>query len=317
MPGEKTLAAAPGSGATDTSADSAAAAPQTSGTVTAEDIEIAERKLAAAQASLAAARANLDNAKFNLQQAKDEAAKRTVTAPADGVVTTLNVQEGATLGSTGTSGTTRAQTTGQAADTAGQAAGGAAQSSGVALTIVNPRSISAVIQLNEVDVPQIEVGQKATLTFDALPDLTLAGRVTVVDLSGTVNQGVVTYNVTIVPDSPDDRVRAGMTTSASIVTAVRPDVLLVPVGAVKTAGGGGSYVQVLVNGQPQQRSVEVGLANDTSTEITAGLQPGEAVVVQTINPNTTASTAQSGGFGLPGGGGMRIPGAGGFGGAGR
>ncbi|MCZ7664300.1 MAG: HlyD family efflux transporter periplasmic adaptor subunit [Thermoleophilia bacterium] len=293
------------------SSDTGSVAAQSVSTPTAADIEVAEKKLAAAQASLSASQANLQTAEHNLEQAQADAAARTVEAPTNGVITELNVVEGGTIGSTSSSSTAA-----RAATTAAETTASSSTSSGTALTIADPRSISVVVQLMETDVAQIEVGQKTTLSFDALPDLTLAGKVTAVDLIGTVNQGVVTYNVTVVPDSRDDRVRAGMTSYASIVTAVGQDVLLVPSSAVKTATGGGSYVEVMVNGAIQQRTVTAGLSSDTSVEIASGLQEGEEVVTQTINPNSTQTQSQTNGFGL-GGGGVRIPGAGGFPGGGR
>lgn len=284
------------------SGDTSATTAQASNTVTDTDITVAGKKLAAAEASLASAQGNLQTAEYNLEQARIDAASRTVTAPADGVITQLNVAEGASLGSTSTG------TSGGASGTSGAAADSAGSSSGAALTIVDPHSISAVVQLMESDIPQIEVGQKATLTFDAVPDLTLTGKVTAMDLIGTNTQGVVTFNVTVTPDSRDDRIRAGMTSYASIVTAVRQDVVLVPSGAVKTGTSGGSYVEVLVNGVPEQRDVTIGLSGDTQIEIASGLRAGDEVVTQTIDPNTTATTTGSGGgFGIGG----AFPGAGG------
>lgn len=291
--------AGPGGGTT--TATTASTGQQTAA-VTEDDLEIAEKQVAAAQASLAAARANLTNADFSLQQAKATADERTVTAPAAGTITVLSAQEGLSLGSS-SAGTSSSQAS-------GAGAGSGAQSSQSAVTIVDPGSISVVVQLNEVDIPQVKVGQKTTLTFDALPDLTLTGAVTVVDVAGTVSQGVVTYNVTVVPDTVPDQVRAGMTASASIVTNVHQDVVLVPSAAVKTDTNGGSYVQLLVNGTPQQRTVEVGLTNDTSTEIVTGLAAGDRVVTQTVDPNATQTTLRSGQGGFGGAGGF-LPGGGG------
>ena len=285
----------------DTNASGGANTVQAASAVTSTDITVAEKKLAAAEASLAAAQGGLQTAKYNLERAQADAAARTVTAPADGVITDLNILEGASLGST-TGGTTGGNqgATGVAASVTGS-------SSGAALTIVDPRSIGVLVQLTESDIPQIEVGQKATLTFDAFPDLTLTGKVSAMDLIGTNNQGVVTFSVTVAPDAPDDRVRAGMTGYASIVTAVRQDVLLVPTGALKTADGGGSYVEVLVDGAPERRTVTAGLSGDTQVEIQSGLQTGDEVVTQTIDPNATQTQTGTGGFGIGGG----FPGAGG------
>lgn len=274
---------------------------QTSSTPTDEDIEIAEQKLAAARIQTEVAYDNLEIAEYNLEQAEAAAAARTVTAPGDGVVTALNVADGDSYGSAGgSSGGDAASGGGGAASTSGSTG-----SSSSALTIVDPTAISAEVQLNEVDVPAVAVDQKATLTVDALPDLTMVGKVTAVDLIGAVEQGVVSFTVTIAPDTAHEQIRAGMTTAATIITEVQQDVLLVPSSAVRSSSDGTRYVEVLVNGVPEQVSIEVGLTDGTSTEIVSGLEEGQEVVVQTTGGSSTATTdsQQNGGFGFPGGGG--------------
>jgi HlyD family secretion protein len=185
----------------------------------------------------------------------------------------------------------------------------------------------AEISLNEVDVATVKVGQKATLTFDAVPDLTIAGQVAEVDTVGTVSQGVVTYTVKISFDTQDNRVKPGMSVSAAIVTETKPNVLLVPNSAVKSQGGM-SYVEivegddrntalaanatgVILKNTPRRQQVEIGTASDEFTEVTSGLKEGDVIVTRTIQPTaakTTQTQQQSGGLripGLTGGGGGR------------
>jgi len=166
--------------------------------------------------------------------------------------------------------------------------GDAVSSGAVAVTIITPQSITK-IPFNEIDISKIKEGQKATLTFDAIDSLTLVGQVTAIDTLGTVTQGVVNYNVTVAFDAQNTLVKPGMSVTASIITDVKQDVLTVPNSAVKTAGTQ-KYVQVLVDGAPVQKNVEVGLSNDTDTEITSGLNEGDNVVTQTIT-STAAKTA--------------------------
>lgn len=194
---------------------------------------------------------------------------------------------------------------------------------GTAVTLITTQRM-AQISLNEVDVAKIAVGQKVTLTFDAIEGLGITGEVADIDTLGTVSQGVVTYNVKITFDTQDERVKPGMSVSAAIITNVKQDILLVSNSAVK-AQGNSSYVEMLAErqtGSPdpqgvlsasplQQKSVQVGLSNDTSTEIVSGLSEGDQIVVRTITPTvTSASTAPS----LLGGGGNRGGGGGGIGG---
>jgi len=176
-------------------------------------------------------------------------------------------------------------------------------SGGAVATLVTKKQM-AEISLNEVDVAKIKVDQKATLTFDAVENLTLSGKVLEVDTLGTVTQGVVTYGVKIGLDTQDSRVKPGMSVSAAIITNVKQDVLLIPNAAVKSNGG--QYVEVLENNIPRNQTVETGLSNDTMTEIISGLKEGDKVITQTITASVaTATQTQSSSFRIPGMGGGR------------
>ncbi|PJE58979.1 MAG: hypothetical protein COU83_00845 [Candidatus Portnoybacteria bacterium CG10_big_fil_rev_8_21_14_0_10_40_22] len=176
-------------------------------------------------------------------------------------------------------------------------------------TIITKQRI-AEISLNEVDVAKIKVSQKVNLTFDAVSDLNLTGIVAEVDPLGTATQGVVSYNIKIIFDAQDDRVKPGMSVTASIITDVRQDVLMVPNAAIKSQGST-NYVEVLADElatnqlsasalsssgitsatPPKQQAVEIGLSNDSMTEIISNLQIGDRVVTRTIAPTTSQSQA--------------------------
>lgn len=187
-------------------------------------------------------------------------------------------------------------------------------SSGTTLVTLIADQQVANVSLNETDVAKIKIGQKATLAFDAIDNLIITGEVSSIDLIGTVSQGVVSYNVKIVFDTQDDRIKAGMSVSAAIITNTDVDVLYVPNEAVKTQGTQ-SYVQVLVNGAPVRKTVVVGLANDTDTEIVSGINEGDLVVTQTITSSTAAKTTTTSATSVLGGSALRGV-AGGGGGAG-
>jgi HlyD family secretion protein len=102
----------------------------------------------------------------------------------------------------------------------------------------------AEITLNEVDIANIQVGQPVMLTFDAVDGVTATGTVASVDLVGTVSQGVVSYTTQIAFNIDDARIKPGMSVSATIITKDKPNVLLVPVNAVKTKNGQ-KYVEVV------------------------------------------------------------------------
>ena len=133
---------------------------------------------------LQAERVSIATEEQNLQNLKNTLANYVVTAPFDGMIASVAVQ---------------------LHDTAG---------SGSAAAVLITKQKIAKLSLNEVDVAKIALDDKVTLTFDAIPDLTIAGSVSEIDPVGTVSQGVVTYNVKIVFDSIDDRVKPGMSVPA-------------------------------------------------------------------------------------------------------
>lgn len=179
--------------------------------------------------------------------------------------------------------------------------------SGVAMATIITRQRIAEILLNEVDAAKTKIGDKARLTFDAIDGLSISGKVAEIDTLGAVSQGVVTYKVKIVFDSQDESVKSGMSVNAAIITNVKTDVLTVPNSAVKIDAHGGSYVQVLdMAGKPQNLAVEIGMSNDTDTEIAGGLNEGDRVITKIITAAANTAAGQTGAAG-----GLRIPGFGG------
>lgn len=236
---------------------------------------------------------DIDSQNINLQQAQNTYDNYFIRAPFDGLLARLSVRATDSV-------------------SAGTVIG----------TLVSTKKIT-IITLNEVDVEKVKVGQKAKLTFDAIDGLRVDGTVTTVDLVGTVTSGVVNYNVEISLDTQDDRVKSGMSVTASIITNEKQDILVVPNSAVKTQGKNiyvemfttpltvvkGSTSGTVSNVAPTQKKVEVGISNDTITEIVSGLNEGDQVVTRTISSTTAKTTAAATPslFGNTGGGGTRIP----------
>ncbi|MDO8555204.1 MAG: efflux RND transporter periplasmic adaptor subunit [bacterium] len=178
--------------------------------------------------------------------------------------------------------------------------------SATAVATMVTRQKLAEISLNEVDVSKIKIGQKTTITFDAVEGLSITGKVVEIDTVGTVTQGVVTYNVKLGFDTQDDRIKPGMSASANIITDVKQDVIVAPNSAVKSQNGA-SYVEIFDNALtaaqnnqgvvsptlPRQQMVETGISNDTSTEIISGLTEGEQIVTRTISANSTQTAQQA------------------------
>ena len=186
------------------------------------------------------------------------------------------------------------------------------------------------ISLNEIDIANVKIGQKATITFDAVEGLTITGEILEVDSLGTVSQGVVTYGITIGFDTQDEKVKPGMTASAAIITDAKQNVLIIPNSAVKSAGGA-NYVEVpgivsnasqllanvanstgiALDVPPQQKTVEIGVANDSFTEIISGLQEGDVIITRTVTAPSTQTTTQGNSL-FPVGGTRSNTGGGGF-----
>lgn len=253
---------------------------------------LADKVAPADNATVLSAQASVKQAQASLISAQTNYSNTRITAPFDGVVAALSMSRG----DQASSGTTVA-------------------------TLTTTQKV-AEISLNEVDAAKVKVGQKVTLTFSAIDGLTVTGSVGEADLIGTVTQNVVSFKVKILFDTQDDRVKPGMSASASIITDVKQDVLMAPSAAVKT-NGGQSYVQALVNGSPVQHNVTVGISNDTDTEISGDIKEGDEVVTQTITATAakTSTTQQSSilqGLGGGGAAGRATGGGTGFGGgAGR
>jgi len=209
-------------------------------------------------------------------------------------------------------------------------------SSGTTLGTVITNQEIATLTLNEVDVSKIQIGDKATLSFDAVSGLTLVGTVATIDPVGTVSSGVVNYTVTVSLDTQDPRIKSGMSVTADIQTAIADNVLEVPSSAIKTSGTN-SYVLVPSAAAPSTATtptttgiqtqgvslptpptevpVQIGITDGTNTEITSGLTAGQTIVIKTITATTTAAkTTTTAAPSLLGGATTR--GAGGFGGGG-
>lgn len=237
---------------------------------------------------------DLRSAQLSIRQKQEALADYSIRAPFAGTIASLDVKVGNTVGN----------------------------NTAIATLITDQKL--AEVSLNEVDAAKVHVGDKVTLTFDAIEDLTLTGQVAEVATLGEVEQGVVSYTVKIGFDTQDERVKSGMTVTAAIQTDTSPDVLVVPASAIKTQNGT-TYVQVFdspfddtggnqgvtSDALPQSVPVEIGLSDDTNTEILSGLEEGQQVVVRTVAASPTTATTQSapsllGGAGGGGGGGMRV-----------
>jgi HlyD family secretion protein len=236
----------------------------------------------AAAPDIAAAKAGVVQAQTAVATAQHNLDLATLKAPFDGVVEAVNVQPGGIVSATT-----------------------------AALTLVDRSRLHVDINLSETDAARVAVGQPVALTFDALPNVILAGKVADIAPAATVQQNVVTYPVQVEFDPGTTPVKVGMSATADIQVQQIKDAILVPSRAVQTSGSAQSVV-VLQGPQqvPVPVQVETGPTSNGQTQIvgcvatgTQCLHPGDVLAI----PSTTTGAASQpggprGGFGpRPGG----------------
>jgi multidrug efflux pump subunit AcrA (membrane-fusion protein) len=205
-----------------------------------------------------------------------------ITAPADGVITTLSVAAGQRV-------------------TSGQAVA----------HLTNYNDLQTVVQVDELDIMKVKKDQPVTIKVNAFPDQTFTGKVSAIANEGTSTNGVSSFDVTIHFDKAEN-LKVGMSTEASILTASKNNALYVPVDAVHSVNNE-KFVLVTSGDSTDQNSstqrvvVKAGLANEDYVEITQGLTEGQVVMLPQLatGNSTTNARMMQGGFGGFGGmGGM-------------
>lgn len=231
--------------------------------------------VSAAQRSLASAQANLD-------QANAKAASRTVTAPSSGSIVELNAKVGATV-------------------TGGMIMGESDTSGGKqCMQIADLSKMKVTVQVGEKDIAKIAVGQSANVTYPAFPDIVSQGTVTaiasVANSDAANGGGSVTFNVDILIEAPDARLKPGMTAEVSVVTEQLDDVVMVPTMALMTEDGEHYYVNVATDDEGKQtRRVKVTVVTQNDNEAVVGkTQVKRDDQGNEINPNVPVTKLRDG-----------------------
>ena len=142
-------------------------------------------------------------------------------------------------------------------------------------------SLFVDVEVSEVDINSVEVGQPATLSFDAILDKDYHGEVVEVAKAGTNVNGVVNFKVTIELTDADADVKPGMTAAVNITVEEIDNVILVPNRAVRLLDGQ-RYVYLMVNGVPQKTEVSLGSSSDTMSVLAGGdVSEGDLII---LNP---------------------------------
>lgn len=249
--------------------------------------QVKPNSVAAAQAQVASAQAQVQSAELALNET-------TLTAPTSGVIVSINGVPGESVAGGGSGATAQAPGSLAPQPSSSPAATGF-------MVIDDNSSYIAVMPFAETDAARLAANQIASLTFDAIPNLTISGHVLGISPSATVVSNVVDYYVSFVLNRTDPRLREGMTANVSVVVAQADNAVRVPNAAVHTTGGT-TMVTVLTNGQQVPTEVVTGVVGDTYTEIKAGLNEGDRVVLPALR--TSAGTTTNGGNLIRGGGGF-------------
>jgi len=144
--------------------------------------------------------------------------------------------------------------------------------------LIDLSSLELSAEVDEIDIPDVEPGQKAIIEVDALPDDLIDGEVVSISELPDIQTGLVVYPVKIKFDVPAGlAVRAGMSATADIIIQERKDVLLVPSRVVRQDEQGNTVVNVVIGKEIEERAVVTGISNGLQTEIISGLNEGETV----------------------------------------
>ncbi|WP_458121226.1 efflux RND transporter periplasmic adaptor subunit [Paenibacillus sp. Z6-24] len=164
--------------------------------------------------------------------------------------------------------------------------GGAVSNGAEVFTIVDYQDLSATIQVDEMNIPKIHMGMKASIQLDALPDKTYTGQVSAIANEGAIKNGVSTFAVTIHMDKAPNA-KAGMSAQATIFVEEKKNILVLPIETVIQRDGK-YFVQLQGKPDPQapagtppatiEKEIEVGIHNESLIEVKSGLKEGSQVV---------------------------------------
>jgi HlyD family secretion protein len=150
-----------------------------------------------------------------------------------------------------------------------------------AVSMVGTQMYEVEASVPEADITKIAVGQTVTTTLDAYgDDVKFAGAVTAKDPAETRIQDAIYYKIHVQIDPAGKEVKPGMTANVTVNTGAAKNALIIPLRAVRTADDGTKTVRVLVNNQPQDKTITLGLKGDDGlVEVTGGLNEGDQVIV--------------------------------------
>lgn len=203
----------------------------------------------------------VDQSLLDLSHATQDYADTYLIAPYSGVISSMSVEDGALV-----------------------------SAGGQAMRLTDIENLIVMIYVDEIDIGQVTAGLTVVLSADALPGMEFEGTVTRIAPSSTIRDGVVVYEVELEVDDPDSILRVGMTVDAEIALEEVENTILVPTVYVRRSPNGQSTVTVLnQDGTREERTVQTGLRGQQNTEILSGVAPGELIVLESLNLNSSSS----------------------------
>ncbi len=219
-------------------------------------LEVVEPQLEAAGLQVEAADLQIEAAEQALEEAQKQLDRTTITAPFDGAVASVDADEGDSISTMTT-----------------------------IVYLIDLTSIELEVEVDEIDIAEVKLGQRAIIEVDALPALQLEGKVISISLLSKETGGLVIYEVTIGFDVPQGyNLKIGMSAIADIVIDERSNVLLVPNRAITQGSQGNPIVKVMVDeetGEIEERPVVLGISDGFQIEIVDGLNEEDVVVIET------------------------------------
>ncbi|TEU10405.1 MAG: efflux RND transporter periplasmic adaptor subunit [Anaerolineales bacterium] len=206
---------------------------------------------------VAIAQAQVDQAQAQLEEAQLKLKKAVITAPFDGVVASLGAEVGEML-----------------------------SSNTPMVVLVDISNFHIDVEIDEIDISQIAVGQEVLITLDALPDEEIAGHVeAIAPTASSADGGVVSYVVTVAIEPTDALLRPGMSANITITTARKDDALIVPNRYIQIDRESGKmYVERLEeDGLTSRLEIETGMRDELSSEVVAGLEEGDTLVLRSLS----------------------------------
>jgi HlyD family secretion protein len=214
--------------------------------------ELERLKAGPSQAEIDRADVAIRQALVQVEQAGLALNRRALAAPFAGLVSVVNVEEGALI-------------------VPGQPV----------IEMVDSAPLRLTVQVDEIDVRQIREGMPASIELDALPGLVFPARLEQIALLGRNEDGIISYDVRLALETPDPRARVGMTAEASIIIEERRDVLVVPNAYIRLdRNADTAFVNVLSpDGTLVEKELVLGLRGQDASEIVSGLAAGDVIVI--------------------------------------